>query len=56
MTAIAYPQGQSPADIEETYGISRKNVYMWLDRFETRGLDDAGYEDIQAWSPKFVQH
>jgi len=88
MTAIAYKQGQSPAEIEETYGISKKNVYIWLDRFETRGLDDAlydeskpgrpsklsgeefteleavlqkspddaGYEDIQAWSPKFVQH
>jgi len=88
MTAIAYKQGQSPAEIEETYGISKKNVYMWLDRFEKRGLDDAlydeskpgrpsklskeecaeleavlqkspddvGYADIQAWSPKFVQH
>lgn len=88
MTAIAYKQGKSPADIEETYGISKKNVYMWLDRFESRGLDDAlydeskpgrpsklseeefaelesvlqkspdeaGYEDVQAWSPKFVQH
>jgi transposase len=88
MTAIAYKQGKSPAEIEETYGISKKNVYMWLDRFESRGLDDAlydeskpgrpsklseeefaeleavlqkspddaGYEDVQAWSPKFVQH
>jgi len=88
LTAIAYKQGQSPAEIEETFGISRKNVYLWLDRFETRGLDDAlldepkpgrpsklseeefaeleallqkspeeaGYDDVQAWSPKFVQH
>lgn len=86
-TAIAYKQGSSPAEIEETYGISRKNVYLWLDRIEERGLDDALYDesrpgrpskltkeqrteleetlhespedagyDIQAWTPKFVQH
>lgn len=87
MVAIAYKQGQSPGDIEDTFGISSKNVYVWLDRFEERGLDkalhdepkpgrpskltddqfdeleaildkspeDAGY-DVQAWSPKFVQH
>mgnify|MGYP006298125843 CR=1 FL=1 len=87
VAAIAYKQGQSPAEIEETFGISEKNVYMWLDRFEDRGLDDALYDepkpgrpsklsdeqldelqeilhqspdeagyDIQAWTPKFVQH
>lgn len=88
LAAIAYKQGQSPAEIEETFGISKKNVYLWLDRFEERGLNDAlydeskpgrptklsddqfaeleavlhdspgaaGYEDIQAWTPKFVQH
>lgn len=86
-TAIAYKQGSSPAEIEETFGISRKNVYLWLDRIEERGLDDALYDeskpgrpskltqeqrneleetlhespedagyDIQAWTPKFVQH
>lgn len=88
LAAIAYKQGSSPAKIEETFGISKKNVYLWLDRFEERGLEDAlydepkpgrpsklsdkqfaeleavlydspeaaGYEDIQAWTPKFVQH
>lgn len=88
MAAIVYKQGQSPADIEETFGISRKNIYLWLDRFEERGIDDAlhdetkpgrppkltdeefddvaavlhespeeaGYDGIQAWTPKFVQH
>lgn len=49
-----------------------KNVYQWLDRFENRDLDDglydeletvltkspdeAGYDRVQAWSPRFVQH
>lgn len=88
MVAIAYKQNQSPAEIEETFGISEKNVYLWLDRFEQRGIEgalydeskpgrpakltdeefneleavlhespvEAGYDGIQAWSPKFVQH
>ncbi len=88
VAAIAYKQGQSPAEIEKTFGISEKNVYLWLDRFEQRGIEDAlydeskpgrpgklsdeeineleavlhespeeaGYDGIQAWSPKFVQH
>jgi len=88
IAAIAYKQGQSPAEIEETFGISKKNVYLWLDRLEERDLDDAlydepkpgrppkltddqfddlkatlnespenaGYEGIQAWTPRFTQH
>lgn len=88
LAAIAYKQDNSPAEIEETFGISKKNVYLWLDRFEERGLEgalydepkpgrpaklsddqfneleavlhdspeEAGYEGIQAWTPKFVQH
>lgn len=88
VAAIAYKQGNSPADIEETFGFSKDNVYVWLDRFEERGLDEAihdepkpgrppklsdeefdeleailhespeeaGYDGIQAWSSKFVQH
>lgn len=88
MVAIAYKQNKSPAEIEETFGISEKNVYLWLDRFEKRGIEgalydeskpgrpakltdeefneleavlhespeEAGYDGIQVWSPKFVQH
>lgn len=88
VAAIAYKQGHSPDDIEELFGFSRNNVYVWLDRFEDRSLDAAiydeskpgrppklsdeefdelvavlhdspeksGYEGIQAWTPKFVQH
>lgn len=33
-TAIADKQGSSPAEIEETYGIFRKNLYLWLGRIE----------------------
>lgn len=51
MAAIAYKQGQSPAEIEETFGISRKNVYEWLDRFEERGLDGALYDEPKPGRP-----
>lgn len=51
MSAIAYKQGQSPAEIEETFGISRKNVYVWLDRFEERGLDGALYDEPKPGRP-----
>ncbi len=51
MTAIAYKQGQYPADIEESSGISRKNVYVWLDRIGTRGLDDALYDEPKPGRP-----
>ena len=51
MTAIAYKRGQSPAEIEATFGISSGNVYQWLDRFETRGLDDALYDEPKPGRP-----
>lgn len=51
MAAIAYKKGQSPAEIEKTFGISRKNVYEWLDRFEERGLDEALYDEPKPGRP-----
>lgn len=50
-TAIAYKQGRSPADIEATYGISRKTVYRWLDRIERRGVEEAIYDDSKPGRP-----
>lgn len=51
MVAIAYKQGQSPADIEEKFGISTKSVYLWLDRFEERGLDEALHDEPKPGRP-----
>jgi len=51
MAAIAYKQGHSPADIEVIYGISKKNVYQWLDCFEERGLNDALYDESKPGRP-----
>lgn len=44
-TAIEYKHGLSPARIEAKYGISKDNVYTWLDRLEERGLDEAIHDD-----------
>jgi transposase len=51
VAAIAYKQGQSPADIEESFGFSKNNVYEWLDRFEERGLEDALYDESPPGRP-----
>lgn len=41
VVAIEYKNGLSPAQIEAKYGISKNNVYTWLDRFEERGVKAA---------------
>jgi transposase len=51
VAAIAYKQGQSPADIEETFGFSINNVYEWLHRFEERGLEEALYDESKPGRP-----
>lgn len=50
-TAIAYKHGQSPAKMEELYGIPRQNVYQWLDRIEERGLPEALYDESKPGRP-----
>lgn len=51
VAAIAYKQGHSPDEIEELFGFSRNNVYVWLDRFEDRSLDDAIYDESKPGRP-----
>lgn len=51
ISAIAYKQGFSPAEIEETFGLSKKNVYLWLDRIEDKGLDQALYDRPKPGRP-----
>ena len=50
-TAIAYKHGQSPAEIENRYGIPRQNVYQWLNRIEERGLPEALYDEPKPGRP-----
>lgn len=50
-TAIAYKHGQSPAEIEEMYGIPRQNFYQWFNRIENRGLSDASYDESTPGQP-----
>lgn len=49
--AIAYKQGISPAEFEETFGISKKSVYLWLDRIEERSLQEALYDETKPGRP-----
>lgn len=51
MPAIAFKKGQSPAEIEKSFGISRKNVYEWLARSEDRGLNEALYDGPKLSRP-----
>lgn len=51
VTAIAYKHGQSPAELEKMYDISRQNIYEWLDRIEDRGLPDALYDEPKPGRP-----
>jgi len=51
IAAIAYTQGQSTAEIEETFGFSKKDVYLRLDRFEERELHDALYDEPKPGRP-----
>lgn len=50
-TSIAYKHGQSPAKIEELYGIPRQNVYQWLNRLEERSLPEALYDEPKPGRP-----
>lgn len=45
IVAREYLDGQSPAAIEEKYGIPEQTSYEWLDRFEERGLEAALADD-----------
>lgn len=50
-TAIDYKLGESPATLEEKYGISENNIYVWLDRIEERGLEAALYDEPKPGRP-----
>lgn len=49
--ALAYKHGDAPRDIERRYGIPRSRVYQWLDRIESRGLDEALDDDPRPGRP-----
>jgi transposase len=51
MVAIAYKQGVSQTDLAEWYGLSRKTVYNWLQRFEEDSIDNAASDKDRPGRP-----
>lgn len=45
VVAREYLAGHSPAEIHDKYGWPEQTVYTWLDRLESRGLDDGLYDE-----------
>lgn len=46
-----YLDGESPAAISEKFGWPEQAIYSWLDRLESRGLDDGLYDEPPPGRP-----
>lgn len=51
MVAIAYKQSVSQTDLAEWYGLSRKTVYNWLQRFEDDSIKNAASDKDRPGRP-----
>lgn len=51
VAALAYKDGESVQDIEDTYGWPTRTVYRWLDHLEERGLDDGLTDQPRSGRP-----
>lgn len=51
VAAREYLAGHSPAEIHDKYGWPEQTVYTWLDRLESRGLDDGLYDEQPPGRP-----
>ncbi|WP_458189691.1 helix-turn-helix domain-containing protein [Haladaptatus sp. NG-WS-4] len=51
MVAIAYKQGTTQTDLAEWYGLSRKTIYNWLQRFEERPVRKAASDEARPGRP-----
>lgn len=49
--ALAYEDGVSVETLSRRYGIPRSTIYHWLDRFESRSIDDAIEDDPRSGRP-----
>lgn len=49
--ALAYADGESVDALSRRYGLARSTIYHWLDRFETRSLEDALEDDPRPGRP-----
>ncbi|KZN23368.1 hypothetical protein A4G99_15250 [Haladaptatus sp. R4] len=51
MVAIAYKQGVSQTELADWYGLSRKTVYNWLQRFEEEPIRSAASDKPRSGRP-----
>lgn len=51
VAAREYLAGHSPAEIADKYGWPEQTVYTWLDRLESRGLDDGVHDEAPPGRP-----
>jgi transposase len=51
VAAREYLDGHSPAEISDKFGWPEQTISSWLHRFESRGLDDALYDDSPPGRP-----
>ncbi|MFB6353070.1 MAG: helix-turn-helix domain-containing protein [Halobacteriales archaeon] len=49
--ALLVKEGCSKARIASALGVSLKTVYNWLDRFETRPVDEAPFDEPRSGAP-----
>jgi len=51
IVAREYLDGQSPAQISEKFGWPEQTIYTWLDRLESRGLEDGLHDEPPPGRP-----
>ncbi|WP_227378864.1 helix-turn-helix domain-containing protein [Haladaptatus halobius] len=51
MVAIAYKQGVTQTDLADWYGLSRKTIYNWLQRFEEDSIRNAASDKDRPGRP-----
>lgn len=49
--ALAYEDGVRVETLSRRYGVPRSTIYYWLDRFESRSLEDALEDDPRSGRP-----
>lgn len=54
--ALAYEDGVSVETLSRRYGIPRSTIYYWLDRFESRTLEDALEDGSRSGRPGKLTH
>lgn len=56
MVAIAYKQGVTQTELAEWYGLARKTVYNWLQRFDEDSIEKATSDASRPGRPPKLDH